>query len=394
MSVSALRRLCAYENCQNPAHHDPRTGITHDYCGRYHASLAVRERGEELRPPHGPCHTCALPGCDRPVFFENGRVHEFCCRTHAHAAISQGFHPPSQRGERAESVAERCSLPGCSAPKWSDPTTGRVMDYCGRTHAQAALDRQLVPPSFEPRAQSAPEGSIYKIFRGRNVDYTVYVLNNIHPKVPGVVKQFQNSWTHETPIPRVIRVLQIRNSREVFARYENEYKPSVAARCSSGNPNEERRFHGTSLASLCKFGIDLEQPPCTDPNCSVCSIIESGFDLSRAGASGGQIMRLRYGQGTYFSQSSSKANDYAGNSERPDHSGRRTRVMFLCKVTLGRIYQTIEPQLEQQQIDQLSANYDSLLGLTHHNGGALNHPENVIYSSSAAIPSYLIVYRV
>jgi len=34
-----------------------------------------------------------------------------------------------------------------------------------------------------------------------------------------------------------------------------------------------------------------------------------------------------------------------------------------------------------------------LLGLTTVDGGALNHPENVVYRSEQALASYLIAYR-
>ena len=31
-----------------------------------------------------------------------------------------------------------CSLPGCTRPKYRDPANGRVHDFCGRTHANEA----------------------------------------------------------------------------------------------------------------------------------------------------------------------------------------------------------------------------------------------------------------
>ena len=37
--------------------------------------------------------------------------------------------------------------------------------------------------------------------------------------------------------------------------------------------------------------------------------------------------------------------------------------------------------------------YDSVVGLTTANGGSLEHEENVLYEEAAAIPSYLIVYK-
>jgi hypothetical protein len=34
---------------------------------------------------------------------------------------------------------EKCSLPGCDKPRFVDPASGRVHDYCGITHANQAI---------------------------------------------------------------------------------------------------------------------------------------------------------------------------------------------------------------------------------------------------------------
>ena len=50
------------------------------------------------------------------------------------------------------------------------------------------------------------------------------------------------------------------------------------------------------------------------------------------------MMQLRYGQGLYFSRTSSKSNDYAAGSERElggDGARRAVRAMFLCKVVIA-----------------------------------------------------------
>ena len=69
---------------------------------------------------------CGLPGCTRPCFIEpDGRVHDFCGRTHALAAAPQG--PASAR---------QCGLPGCTRPCFVEPD-GRVHDFCCRAHSKA-----------------------------------------------------------------------------------------------------------------------------------------------------------------------------------------------------------------------------------------------------------------
>ncbi|KAJ8600807.1 hypothetical protein CTAYLR_009997 [Chrysophaeum taylorii] len=370
-------QVCQLEGCGLPAHFDPQSGITHDFCGRTHAQLA---RQRPLRPPHGDCHTCKLDRCSKGVYFdrETGRVHDFCCRTHAMEAMAGGAHPRPNHTRAAPCGAPRCALPGCASERYYDEGTKRVHDYCGRTHAREAARRGLVPPSLA----GIDDAGIEKIFGGRDGGYLISVLNADHPKVAGVKKQFVETWYHSARVPTVIRVLMIRNSRDVF----NHYQAYAGAK-----GNVERRWHGT--ASECRFGIDLDQPPCTSPTCAVCSIVAESFSLSLAGTSsvGGQRRQLRYGQGLYFSKCSSKSNDYAEHSERATPTGTY-RVMFLCKVALGSVHQTARPQIDDVN-PILKQGYDSVVGLTTADGGTLNYEETVVYNEHAAIPSYLILYR-
>ena len=43
-----------------------------------------------LQPPVQQQKTCKLDGCSKPVYVENGRVHDFCGRKHAAAYKSAG----------------------------------------------------------------------------------------------------------------------------------------------------------------------------------------------------------------------------------------------------------------------------------------------------------------
>ena len=61
----------------------------------------------------------------------NGRedVHEYCRRSHAQEAQARGLAPPSNRQRQGQSTPHnRCSLPGCSAPCYVDPSTGFAHD--------------------------------------------------------------------------------------------------------------------------------------------------------------------------------------------------------------------------------------------------------------------------
>ena len=268
----AVHGRCALPGCTRPVHVDPGTGIAHDYCGRSHA----QEAQGTIQAPHGACHTCQLPGCHEPVHYEADvdRVHEYCSLTHARDAQAQGLAPPSNRQRQGQSTPHnRCSLPGCSAPRYADPSTGFRHDFCGRTHARDATVGGMLPYTA---AGGAPAG-VDRVWRGRAGEpaYVLSVLTNAHPKYEGVKQQFRDAWRHPSPTPTVMRVLQVRNPAHVHARYT-----ALASRVS----NEQRRFHGTSLEPGCSFGIDVTQRPCTHPGCSVCTICSGSFDLQLAGS--------------------------------------------------------------------------------------------------------------
>ena len=95
-------RTCCLPGCSLPVFVEG--DRTHDFCGRTHAveaSVLIARRSAAIGPLLTPCllsryadvrapssGTCRLPGCVRPVFVEGDRVHNFCGRTHAHAASS------------------------------------------------------------------------------------------------------------------------------------------------------------------------------------------------------------------------------------------------------------------------------------------------------------------
>lgn len=288
-----------------------------------------------------------------PVHFdaEDGRVHEFCCKSHADEAIAQGAHPPSERrrqwGRQIE-AAHRCTLPGCTARRFIDPDTNAEYDYCGRSHAREGARRGIEPPppalgepahfdrTYSGRpctrgcASCSADGTVCRVCEE---PYTVSTMTNAHPKYDLVRRQFLASWAANAgPAPTILRVLQVRNPETVFQRYQ-DYKTALAA--AGRGVNEERRFHATGMT--CSFGIDLSQRPCDDAACAVCSIAASAFKLGRAG--GGALTpafgSLRYGRGLYFARMSSKSHDYGGGSERV-HAGSRQRVMFLVREAASR----------------------------------------------------------
>ena len=242
-------RMCDLEGCERPVWVG--AGIVHKYCGRSHARDALEREGKELQAPHGCCHACRLPRCSNPVAVEqNGRVHDFCCLLHAEEAVEQGRHPKSNR-KLVDAVDKWCSYPDCDKQRFRDIERGFDHDFCGRYHAAKAAEVGLAPVPAD-RA-----GKVSRVWKGRPgaPPYTLSVLTREHEKYTSVVSQFESAWKHPGRTPEVRRVLQIRNPNEVFNRY-------TRFKTSAGDAGEERRFHGTTLASSCSFAMDIKQPPC------------------------------------------------------------------------------------------------------------------------------------
>ena len=286
-------RYCGFEGCPRPVHVDPRTGIAHDYCGRTHAQAALLKEGlGPLQAPHGDCHICALPGCGRPVYFDAsvGRVHDFCGIKHAQEAEQQGLWSTSNRRRQGQASPDtRCALPGCSAPRFVELSTGHMHDFCGRTHARLAASQGLLGTG---PAEVAQASMVDRVWRGRDgeAQYVISMLTNRHPKVQGIKAQFLASWKHPGPKPTVMRVYQVRNPQHVYSAYVS-YKEALAAAAAAAAGvggsgglngqqyraavNENRRWHGTSMVPTCAFGINVTQvcvPWALVPACVVCAL--------------------------------------------------------------------------------------------------------------------------
>ena len=93
----------------------------------------------------------------------------------------------------------------------------------------------------------------------------------------------------------------------------------------------------------------------------------------------------------------SPLSDYNAGSQRENPRSLTAgtyKCMFLCKVAEGDAHRTKEDTLTEPEVqDLLSRGADSVIGLDRSDGGQLNHQETVVYRNEAAIPSYLIVYR-
>ena len=235
------------------------------------------------------------------------------------------------------------------------------------------------------------------------------VLTPGHPDHSAVERLFRDGWRHPRPRPRIAHILKLRPREEIkraFDQKRAEYEEKF------GDSMEVRQFHGTKLS--CLFGVDPNQPPCTSADCSVCRIVQRGFQIQRCGSRDGGGTWLRFGCGTYFSPVSSKSDDYTDGSVAfarcgkldcscgPHPSvgfqGQRYKAMFLCRVLKGLpfvAYTDCPDGLASPAVreDPMAGSFTSMEGLAgkHRN---MVHDELVVYSSEQAIPSHLIIYEV
>jgi hypothetical protein len=146
--------------------------------------------------------------------------------------------------------------------------------------------------------------------------------------------------------------------------------------------NEQRRFHGTKMK--CLLGIKTDSL-CSDITCAVCGIITEGYKLVYAKTS--KFKYLKFGDGIYFSATSSKSDGFNRESLRYCNNAKY-KVMFLNKVIAGR---TFELTQENRELTGPPANYDSVVA---EPGTNLYYDELIVYNESACIPQYLVVYEV
>ncbi|CAI8018718.1 hypothetical protein GBAR_LOCUS11343 [Geodia barretti] len=106
-----------------------------NYCGRTHADIG-HKRGLEppAPPPADPSvpkdsSLCIIPGCSSKKYSDpSGVTHPYCGKTHAELGKKMNILPTADKQE------DQCELPGCKAPRRKEG--GRVHEYCCQSHAQ------------------------------------------------------------------------------------------------------------------------------------------------------------------------------------------------------------------------------------------------------------------
>ncbi|KAG8846380.1 hypothetical protein FRB91_000869 [Serendipita sp. 411] len=159
----------------------------------------------------------------------------------------------------------------------------------------------------------------------------------------------------EKEVPDICDIYVVLQTDALVDSYETYLKridrgASCMAQVYKTPGNETYRWHGTSRA--CRIGEHATTTPCLNPECGICGIISSSFDLDHYGRA---TKWGRFGRGIYTTEVSSKSDDYALNRHKSF-----TKALVLASVTLG------HPMKLRHNSDQLiepPLGYDSVICL-------------------------------
>lgn len=144
--------------------------------------------------------------------------------------------------------------------------------------------------------------------------------------------------------------------------------------------NEQIRWHGSHRR--CLVGDKNRTKLCKHPECSLCCIIRSSFDIAKAGKKW-----QRFGKGHYTSATSSKAHSYSTNRKKTvfrPHSDLKALLLNNVIVGNGKSFQKSADTLRGPP-----EGYDSVLGVP---GKDLNYDETVVYNDASIRPVFLVMY--
>ena len=182
-------------------------------------------------------------------------------------------------------------------------------------------------------------------------------------KFTDVEKQFSTQTKGGIANAKVLFMAAIVPCKQMVQKYD-QYKVSLGAAA-----NEKRLWHGTK----CPCNFANTRTLCTNVNCALCSIIQSGLQLKFAA-------KGSWGAGLYHGTSPVKSHGYNSGSQAAGPNGENLRVMLLNRVIVGTTASTVPPS---GAITAPPAGHHSVTG-----GGT----EVIVYREDATIPSYVIVY--
>ncbi|KAF9644284.1 ADP-ribosylation [Thelephora ganbajun] len=272
-----------------------------------------------------------------------------------------------------------CATPGCSRAVYRD-ANGKAGKYCRQTHRswgeKGCISCRRAEKFGESKFCFPCEEHLKTVAPG------LVLVPRDNETYHNVANQFQRSWRHPTLCPKIRAIYKIVERPEIMDRY-NVYRNAVEFRggftakgITSGN--QQRRWHGTNRG--CRVGESGQTTLCYSPQCALCSIIRTSFDIAHSKKKTGWG---RFGNGIYTSSTSSKSNDYSNNIVSSPW-----KAVLLAYVAVGRAktFETDQPTLTQPP-----NGYDSVIGEPSPMG-SLNYDELVVYTNDAVRPAYLVMY--
>jgi len=203
------------------------------------------------------------PAAVQPKCSPNAYAHDRALVSHR-SCTSSVLCPAAQQGH--PNPNERCSLPGCSAPRFFDREKNRQEDFCGKTHAIEAKQRGLLPAAQDFHQALVPSpAAVVAVWRGRRGEepYAIAELTNVHPTRQNVKQQFLDAWEHPGRKPTVERVYQCAlpamlrfesngslGSQRATVRVQQDHKPGLGPLELHGVPGEHARPQGQRAAAL------------------------------------------------------------------------------------------------------------------------------------------------
>ncbi|CAB3380280.1 Hypothetical predicted protein [Cloeon dipterum] len=187
-------------------------------------------------------------------------------------------------------------------------------------------------------------------------------LKRDQPAFKYVEDKMKNTIAHDEVTGYQIQKVYRLNNKYTWSQYMNR-RTTMSEEMGGRHVEEKRLFHGSPKAD---------------------TIARVGFDRGFAKDT------CMFGSGVYFAEHSSKSNNYAFGNHKPcpTHKNKNcsicVRSMLLCKVALGRIYETT-----QSTVTSLPADFDSVKA---NAGPLLLYPEYIIYKDDQVYPRFLIEY--
>jgi len=367
--------LCEYPDCTRTVWQDP-DGTYSSFCGNIHRFAMASNLRSQLRR----CQNCNA----RPVYIENGREHDFCGRRCAGEFNKNGPRPANLRTTRSPTPeGNSCMIPGCRNAVYID-ADGNETEFCSHRHRRDAVHAGLADACLHCKEMPTVEiGGKQSDFCSKRCSTaalsnapTILEIPSGNSIYKDVVNQFSVQWKHPTQKPTVVKVWRIYGDRSVLDRF-SRYQLEVERRVGEKGGNTRRRFHGT-IRACCLGDTSSDSALCTQHSCNMCRIIQSSFQLARAGE---RTNFGRFGAGIYTSATSSKANDYYSGGASPN------KAMLLNDVVMGK---SIKLTQTNTTLTEPPMGYDAVIG---EPGGDLNYDECIVYNNDAIRASFLIVYR-